>query len=194
MIFGLSFFALSYEGFKWLRSGGRAEGEKKISPRVLGLNADRHGAIAMQDENKDLLYLNEELDRENNRLLTEKQELELEIRKYEEAVKKIGQSEELMRRSNDALRKGYEKLAQEKEAMIMELSKKEWELRELSNTEVECKGKHSEAKPLLAAKSPAESKQRKAVEKLINEVDQMLFGETEKPAARPRSKKKVKGQ
>jgi hypothetical protein len=46
----------------------------------------------------------------------------------------------------------------------------------------------------LAAKSPAESKQRKAVEKLINEVDQMLFGETEKPAARPRSKKKVKGQ
>ncbi|MFA4858200.1 MAG: hypothetical protein WC636_02850, partial [Candidatus Margulisiibacteriota bacterium] len=152
VVFGLSFFALSYEGFKWLKSGSKVGGGNKVLTQVIGLNADRRGTSVMQNENKDLLYLNEELDRENSRLLTEKQVLELEIKKYEDAVKKIGQSEELMRRSNEALRKGYEKQAQEKEAMILELNKKEWELRELSNAGPERKGKNSAPAPLLAAK------------------------------------------
>jgi hypothetical protein len=178
VVFGLSLLAVTYESFRGYRKFLKLVSFPKMLPKVLTQVEDEPAAsLNLGEENKNLLYLNEELDRENARLQAEKDNLEKDIRKLEEALKTINRSEELMRKSNDALRKGYEKLVQEKETLISDLNKKEWELRELSATGNRLPLKAPLPEGCMAAaalKTVAEIKKRKAVENLINEVDAML--------------------
>lgn len=202
-VFGLSFLAITYEGFKNFRGNTKNSFKVKTLTKVFDEpQADREMVGSLRDENKNLLFLNEELDRENVRLQEEKKSLEVDINKFEEAIKNVGKSEELMRKSNEALRKGYEKLVQEKETLILELNKKEWQLREVSNG---ARNPKSGMKATAILREPkAEKANRRAVETLINEVDQMISkkSKTKKPkvsgtlktkkARTKKSKKRVK--
>ena len=175
VVFGLSFMAITYEGFKSYRGNTKNSFKVKTLAKVFDQpEAEREAAGNLRDENKNLLYLNEELDRDNAKLQNEKKDLEIDIHKFEEAIKNVGKSEELMRKSNDALRKGYEKLVQEKESLILDLNKKEWQLREVSSDRRGAKPNLKATPILKEVASTGETNNRRAVETLINEVDQMI--------------------
>lgn len=133
----------------------------------------------VEDEFRQLKLEHEEIHRTHTKVLSEKTSLEKEIKKYEDIISNMLGNEEVLKKSNEALRKKYDRLVAEKENLILEINRKNWELQE---TRIKIETTDAVAAVDNSAKTAPEARpdtlidqqERKAVEELIKEVDEII--------------------
>lgn len=145
-----------------------------------------------EDEFRQLKLEHEEIHRTHTKVLSEKTSLEKEIKKYEDIISNMLGNEEVLKKSNEALRKKFDRLVAEKENLILEINRKNWELQEVrakmeatqDNGNTVSEAKEAEPDGLI------DQQERKAVEELIKEVDEIIKQQETNPVKTRKLKRK----
>ena len=146
--------------------------DKKHSKNTQLAFATYEGEIGrLREEIKESNFIRDQIARDATKTKEDARYLDDENRRLKNELQKRFEAEELLKKSNEALRKGYDKLSMEKERLTREPQK--------TFNPIPTQNPLFAATPVTntiknVIETPEREKQREAVEKLIEEVDEIL--------------------